>query len=357
MAVLPDYVSGTITLANGSATVTGTGTLFQAAAFRAGDTLQIQNLTAVIASVDSNTQLTLTESWTGTSLTNAPYRAQYLPDGARVTARTTMLIELLGNGVLSNIADIPVKKGTVLVGNEAGLYEANETLGPFAALDLVANKWLATDASAKPVLINPLDGDSIAKMSLSTYGTYYPGSTGVDLNSAVVGDRGLYATTLPNTPASAGVSNWWIETQRTYTGQSKRQVATSYQASASANPVMAVRVSANDGTWGAWGYISGEYGSNSNGTYVRYPNGLTWCFRTVTPDFNSSSYQSWILPASFTSILGQFSSLNAPNNNDALNVVSGMINRPTPSTFTMAFRGSISSSATGTILLTAVGLS
>ena len=106
MAVLSDYTSGTITLANGSTAVTGTGTLFDVAKFREGDTLQIQNLTAVIASVNSNTSLTLTAPWTGTSLTNAPYRARYLPDGARVTAQTTTMIELLGNGNLQSIAGL-----------------------------------------------------------------------------------------------------------------------------------------------------------------------------------------------------------------------------------------------------------
>ena len=158
MAVLPDYVTGTITLANGSTTVTGTGTMFATAAFRPGDTLQIQNLTAIIASVDSNTSLTLTEPWTGTSLINAPYRARYLPDGARVTAQTTTLIELLGNGVLSNIAGIPVEDGNLLVGNAAGQYEPvsknelgiqdpNGSLGKLAALTLAANKILNTDGS------------------------------------------------------------------------------------------------------------------------------------------------------------------------------------------------------------------
>ncbi|MBC8719320.1 pyocin knob domain-containing protein [Ochrobactrum sp. Marseille-Q0166] len=106
MAVLPDYVSGTITLANGSTNVTGSGTAFQLAAFKSGDTLQIQNLTAVIASVNSDTSLTLTSPWTGTTLTNAVYRARYLPDGARVTAQTTTLIELLGNGNLQSIAGL-----------------------------------------------------------------------------------------------------------------------------------------------------------------------------------------------------------------------------------------------------------
>ncbi|MEE9906409.1 hypothetical protein LWV33_01460 [Brucella intermedia] len=158
MAVLPDYVTGTITLANGSTTVTGTGTMFATAAFRPGDTLQIQNLTAIIASVNSNTSLTLTAPWTGTSLTNAPYRARYLPDGARVTAQTTTLIELLGNGVLSNIASVPVEDGNLLVGNASGQYEPiskdelgiqdpNDSLASLAALTLAAYQILQTDQS------------------------------------------------------------------------------------------------------------------------------------------------------------------------------------------------------------------
>jgi len=164
MAVLPDYVSGTITLANGSTTVTGTGTMFQAAAFKAGDTLQIQNLTAVIASVNSNTLLTLTAPWTGTSLTNAPYRARYLPDGARVTAQTTTLIELLGNGVLTNLAELGVEDGKVPVGNASGEYELadlvtdpNGTLAKFAALTLAANRLIATNASGNASLLDAAD--------------------------------------------------------------------------------------------------------------------------------------------------------------------------------------------------------
>lgn len=158
MTVLPDYVTGTITLANGSTTVTGTETMFATAAFRPGDTLQIQNLTAIIASVDSNTSLTLTEPWTGTSLTNAPYRARYLPDGARVTAQTTTLFELLGNGVLTNLAELGVEEGKAPVGGPTGEYELVDTssfgiqdpkgsLGKLAALTLAANKILNTDGS------------------------------------------------------------------------------------------------------------------------------------------------------------------------------------------------------------------
>ena len=123
MTVLSDYTSGTISLAQGSVTVTGTGTLFQAAQFREGDTLQVQNLTAIIKSVDSNTQLTLAEPWTGTTLSNAPYRARFMADNERVAGQSRNVIELLGNGVLSSIAEIPVQAGKLLIGNSAGFYD------------------------------------------------------------------------------------------------------------------------------------------------------------------------------------------------------------------------------------------
>jgi hypothetical protein len=130
--------------------------MFTTAAFRPGDTPQIQNLTAIIASVNSNTSLTLTAPWTGTSLTNAPYRARYLPDGARVTAQTTTLIELLGNGVLSNIASLPVQDGKLLVGNAAGQYEpkdyvddTNGNLAEIAGLERTHDKIVGVDDNGK----------------------------------------------------------------------------------------------------------------------------------------------------------------------------------------------------------------
>lgn len=126
MAVLSDYTSGRISLANGSTTVTGTGTLFNVAKFREGDTLQIQNMTAVIASVNSDTSLTLTAPWSGTTLTNAIYRARYLPDGARVTAQATTLIELLGSGNLQSIAGLTgaADKGLMFTGEgTAGTFD------------------------------------------------------------------------------------------------------------------------------------------------------------------------------------------------------------------------------------------
>lgn len=153
MATLSDYMSGTISLANGSVTVTGTGTLFEVTRFREGDTLQIQNLTAVIASVDSNTQLTLAEPWTGASIVNGAYRARQLGDGSRVSTQAATIIELLGNGILANIAELGVEEGKTIIGGPTGEYlltnlvvDPNGTLAKLSALTVAARQILQTDA-------------------------------------------------------------------------------------------------------------------------------------------------------------------------------------------------------------------
>ncbi|WP_266030021.1 gp53-like domain-containing protein [Brucella intermedia] len=164
MAVLSDYTDGTITVTNGSVDFTGTNTLWRSAAFREGDTVLLQGFTGVIAGTSdddplilSNTAGQFTEPWPGASGTFA-YRMRYQPDNARFSAKSTMLINLLANGILRGIADIGVEDGKLLIGNVAGLYDLidkselgiqdpNGSLGKLAALTLAANKFLNTDGS------------------------------------------------------------------------------------------------------------------------------------------------------------------------------------------------------------------
>lgn len=183
MAALSDYMSGTISLANGSVTVTGTGTLFEVTQFREGDTLQIQNLTAVIASVDSNTQLTLAEPWTGTTIVDGAYRARQLGDGSRVSTQAATIIELLGNGVLTNLAELGVEEGKVPVGGPTGEYELadlvqdpNGSLAKLAALQLAANKAVTTDGSGNAQLsdLGTL-GRSLLALATGTNAQYVQG--------------------------------------------------------------------------------------------------------------------------------------------------------------------------------------
>lgn len=207
MAILPDYTSGLISLANGSVTVTGTGTMFEVAAFKAGDTLLIQNLISVIASVDSNTQLTLAEPWTGLDLVDAPYRLRRTPDGATVSGRTTNLIEMLGNGVLSSIAELPVRAGFLLIGNDAGGYslvdhnefgikDPHSNLAQLAALAKAANHFVIMGADGsitlKPIseLTDVIENNrlAIANLKSGTEQQYVRGNgTHANMNKAAVG--------------------------------------------------------------------------------------------------------------------------------------------------------------------------
>ncbi|OWU61417.1 hypothetical protein CEJ88_15220, partial [Staphylococcus aureus] len=130
MAVLSDYTSGTITVTQNSVNFTGTNTLWRTAQFREGDTVQLKGYTAIIAAASaadprmaSNTAGTVTEPWPGPSGTFA-YRMRFMPDGARVTAQTTTLIELLGNGNLQALAGLAGATKTLPYFTGAGSMDA-----------------------------------------------------------------------------------------------------------------------------------------------------------------------------------------------------------------------------------------
>ncbi len=270
MTVLSDYMSGTISLANGSATVTGTGTLFEATKFREGDTLQIQNLTAVIASVDSDTQLTLTEPWTGLDIVDGAYRARQLGDGSRVSTQAATIIELLGNGVLMNLAELGVEEGKVPVGGPTGEYELvdkgqlgiqdqNGSLGKLAALTLAARQILQTDETGalKQVALAAnkfLRTNSSADVSLGDL---------TDLGSALLALTGANG----NIPVMTGVG----------TVASRPIVGTVSQAGGV--PTGAII----------------ERGSNANGEYVKYADGTLICTRSISyPNINITSASNGI---------------------------------------------------------------
>jgi len=106
MAYVTDYTTGTIAIAANGTTVTGTGTAWNTQGFQAGDEMLINNLVAVIASINSNTSITITRPWTGGAITGAAYRIRYMPDGSRLTASVQSLLDRLNNGVLDALATV-----------------------------------------------------------------------------------------------------------------------------------------------------------------------------------------------------------------------------------------------------------
>lgn len=110
MPAASDYVTGTLSVTNGSINFTGTSTGWLLAGFKEGDTIiDITGATeymGVIATIDANGAGTLTKVWEGPTLVDVAYRMRYQPDGARVSAQARNLIELLGNGNLQAFAGL-----------------------------------------------------------------------------------------------------------------------------------------------------------------------------------------------------------------------------------------------------------
>lgn len=186
MAVANDYVTGTITLTNGSTTFTGTGTAWRVAGFRDGDRIYVDNLVAVIAPnsvndplIDSNTSGKLTRPWTGTTGTRA-YRMSYKPDGARVTAETRNLIELLGNGNLETIGALTPTTNAVIRGNVAGTAweKFNVSAAGFSTLGVVV-------AANKAIYYT--DANTAATYDLTAVGRTLMGATSVLAQLAALG--------------------------------------------------------------------------------------------------------------------------------------------------------------------------
>ncbi len=312
MATLSDYMSGTISLANGSVTVTGTGTLFEVTRFREGDTLQIQNLTAVIASVDSDTQLTLTEPWTGTTIVDGPYRARQLGDGSRVSTQAATVIELLGNGVLMNLAELGVEEGKVPVGGPTGEYELadpatfgiqdpNGSLGKLAALTLGNRQILQTDENG---VLGQSDITMFGKALLARndafgWGLENENNNIPNDNADTLRINGVYRT-LPTTVGGPGTGTW----QLLHMGQSQNyatQVAFSMTFGNNQGP--RIRNLVNN-VWTSWRPLSAEYDYNSNGGFVRFQDGTQICMSSdiAVPMGSNITSAIWTFPAQFSSI-------------------------------------------------------
>lgn len=102
MAIASYYSTGTASVDNAGTVVAGTGTAFTAP-LRAGDLFGIHVGFAVpIASVDSDTQLTLAYAWPGATQSAAAYAVQIIPDVTRMQENTRILMQQLADGLWLN---------------------------------------------------------------------------------------------------------------------------------------------------------------------------------------------------------------------------------------------------------------
>lgn len=112
--MLSDYTAGTISVAADGTAVTGVGTAWEVARFREGDWLIANGWVNVVASVDSNTSLTLAQPWRGGELSGASYRLRYMSDGSRASAQARQLIDMLGgSGNLEALGGLVGSPGSI----------------------------------------------------------------------------------------------------------------------------------------------------------------------------------------------------------------------------------------------------
>ena len=124
MALLSDYTAGTVSVAANGTAVTGVGTTWKTAGFKEGDWFIANGWVNVVASVDSETTMTLAQPWRGGALTAATYRLRYMSDGSRVSAQARQLIDMLGGsgnlealgGLNGSNGDVPYFTGPGVMG-------------------------------------------------------------------------------------------------------------------------------------------------------------------------------------------------------------------------------------------------
>ncbi len=179
MAGVAYYNTGTATVAVNSKTVTGTGTNWLSVvggltAIKAGDKFGIHvGRPIIIASVDSNTQLTLEDNWPGPAQTNAAYRIELTnPDVIAVEALRRVLGSLSG-GILYGVSQLIAAPNKALTIDENGaaaladlspigksLIAALNSSAAYTALGVIPNAQLPTRLQGSPAFVtaaNALD--------------------------------------------------------------------------------------------------------------------------------------------------------------------------------------------------------
>lgn len=100
------YSTGTISVGNGSTTVTGVGTAWSTAGLQAGDDFGCVGLRVPIASIDSATQITLARPWPGAGQSGANYDIRPIDDDIRALTTSNLLLQSLGAGTLTALAQL-----------------------------------------------------------------------------------------------------------------------------------------------------------------------------------------------------------------------------------------------------------
>lgn len=311
------YKIGTATVNNGSTSVTGSGTAWVAAGIRAGDHLFVNGLFAEIASVQSNTSLTLVRGWPGSNANGQQYSIALIDDGQRSIASLNQVLQSLGQGSLTSLAalnaganEMPYWTGAGVMGKTALTAAARALLGR-----AVIETQSATDTTSGRLM-------RVGNFGLGVFQDDQPSSLRISdafqsLPSGFFSGPGSSGANYPNSTARfypfinsirrAG-SGSWNEVRLFLAGLSRLTIGVSDSAGPWAYSEIFTQhnilgtVSQSDGI--PTGAII-QRGSNSNGEFVRFADGtqLCWVLKAVQlADPVAQTDMTLSYPASFLGV-------------------------------------------------------
>lgn len=192
---LEDYTTGTVSISNGTATLTGTGTAWDVAGFKAGDTFHAQGLVGIIASVDSDTAITLRDLWTGTTISGGDYLLRYQPDNSRMQGTTRQVLDELRQGIwLTPDATGKTADKATYDARPAGFRFLDVSVDPFklyVKLSDTSGDWSAGASWVGPQGQPGADGSPDGgRPVLTANRTYYVRTDGNDANDGLTNTGG-----------------------------------------------------------------------------------------------------------------------------------------------------------------------
>ncbi|QWY83581.1 putative minor tail protein M [Rhizobium phage RHph_X2_26] len=275
-AVLPStYYQGTCTIAAAGTAVTGQNT-FWLNAVMPGDFFGVHKGFAIrIASVNSDTSLTLAAAWPGAAQTAAAYEIMLCPDMARVQETTRQLLQTLAGGNVQSFA------GLVSAADKLPYFTGSGTMA-LADLPAYARTLLANTTG--PLFYADLGEIPNAQLPGRLQASH---AAATDANDCV--ESGWYRVTSGTANIPEGAQGSLFVAQ--VLSGSYCQI---YMRSSNGNFWSRTSIS---GVWGAWvksvdyGDILGtvshsggvptgaiiERGSNANGEYIKFADGTQIC--------------------------------------------------------------------------------
>jgi hypothetical protein len=330
------YRTGTVSVTNGSATVTGSGTLFVANVVAGYGIALPDGRLYEVASVNTNTSITITPAYLGSTASGQSYAIAPLrgPE-VKLAQDIAALINDYGAAFLA-AGQGKFTTGTIASPSVRNAADENTGLNLLGSDQLqlvtggVARLLMTTSAAT---LNLPLGGTAVTQSALDTTSgrLLKTGDFGIGglAGASIPSDdcdlaqlTGIYnvATSTTNTPAGTGPSGSMLLVQRFNADNIMQTV----WRRVSANVVRIYVRNRFSAAWGAWNEIptqmlgtvtqSGgtptgalfEKGSNANGEYVRFADGTQICWTLITVKAAADATTGnksvvWTYPAAFAS--------------------------------------------------------